>query len=114
MYHLDIQLGSSHFRRCRAGRRQPSRKRTTLAVGNADASLTISLPVPNTGSGRWAYLRSIELSGSTSPKSHTQTSSFPRQLSSDAVYRYESSKVLINVMRDYQPIWRIRSRMSPL
>ena len=25
-----------------------------------------------------------------------------------------SSKVLKNVMRDYQPTWRIRSRMSPL
>jgi hypothetical protein len=36
------------------------------------------------------------------------------QLSGDAVYRHESSKVLNNVMRDYQPIWRIRSRMSPL
>ncbi len=32
----------------------------------------------------------------------------------NAVYRLESSKVLNNVMRDYQPIWRIRSRMSPL
>jgi hypothetical protein len=35
-------------------------------------------------------------------------------LSGDVVYRYESSKVLNNVLRDYQPIWRIRSRMSPL
>jgi hypothetical protein len=35
-------------------------------------------------------------------------------LSGDAVYRCESSKVLNNVMRNYQPIWRIRSRMSPL
>jgi hypothetical protein len=26
----------------------------------------------------------------------------------------EPSLVLNNVMRDYQPIWRIRSRMSPL
>jgi hypothetical protein len=32
----------------------------------------------------------------------------------DAVYRFGSSKVLSDVMRDYQPIWRIRSRMSPL
>ena len=30
------------------------------------------------------------------------------------VYRYESSKVLKNVLRDHQPNWRIRSRMSPL
>jgi len=29
-------------------------------------------------------------------------------------YHYESSKVLNNVLRDYQPIWRIRSWMSPL
>jgi hypothetical protein len=35
-------------------------------------------------------------------------------LSGDAIYRYESSKVLNHVMRDYQPIWRIRSWMSPL
>jgi hypothetical protein len=35
-------------------------------------------------------------------------------LSGDAVYRYESSTVLGNLMRDYQPICRIRSRMSPL
>jgi hypothetical protein len=35
-------------------------------------------------------------------------------LSGDAVYRYESSEALINVMRDYQPIWRIRSWISSL
>jgi hypothetical protein len=29
------------------------------------------------------------------------------------IYRYEA-QVLKNVMRDYQPAWRIRSRMSPL
>jgi hypothetical protein len=32
----------------------------------------------------------------------------------DAVYCFESSKVLDDVMHDYQPISRIRSRMSPL
>jgi hypothetical protein len=32
----------------------------------------------------------------------------------DSVYRYESSKILNKVMRGYQPIWRIRSWMSPL
>jgi len=30
------------------------------------------------------------------------------------ISRPESSKVLWNVMRDYQPAWRIRSRMSSL
>jgi hypothetical protein len=29
-----------------------------------------------------------------------------------SVYRYQFSKALRNEMRDYQPIWRIRSRMS--
>jgi hypothetical protein len=29
------------------------------------------------------------------------------------IYRYEA-QVLKNLMRDYQPTWRIRSRMSPL
>lgn len=36
------------------------------------------------------------------------------RLSDDPVYRYESSNVFKTVMRDHQPIWRIRSRMSPL
>jgi hypothetical protein len=35
-------------------------------------------------------------------------------LSGDAVYRYESSEALIKVMRDYHPIWRIRSWISSL
>ena len=35
-------------------------------------------------------------------------------LSGDDVYRYEPSKVLHSVMRDYQPIWRMRSWMSAL
>jgi hypothetical protein len=32
----------------------------------------------------------------------------------DAVDAHEPAKVLSDMMRDYQPIWRIRSRMSPL
>jgi hypothetical protein len=36
------------------------------------------------------------------------------EMSDDAVYSHESSKVLSDVLRDYQPIWRILSRMSPL
>jgi hypothetical protein len=35
-------------------------------------------------------------------------------LADDAACRYESFKVFNHVIRDYQPIWRIRSRMSPL
>jgi len=37
-----------------------------------------------------------------------------RGLSGHAPYHYESPKLLNNVMRDYQPICRIRSWMSPL
>jgi hypothetical protein len=35
-------------------------------------------------------------------------------LPGDGVYRREFSKFLKNVTRDYQPIWRIRSKISPL
>ena len=37
-----------------------------------------------------------------------------RLFSGDAVERQGSSKVLKNVLRDYQPISRIRSRMIPV
>jgi hypothetical protein len=36
------------------------------------------------------------------------------QPSGNPVLGHESSKALKKVMRGYQPIWRIRSRMSPL
>jgi hypothetical protein len=50
------------------------------------------------------------------PGTHNRTIKFVAapNLSVIPFIAYESSKVLNNVMRDYQPIWRIRSRMSPL
>lgn len=36
------------------------------------------------------------------------------RLSGKPIYQYGFSEVLKSVVRDYQPTWRIRSRMSPL
>jgi hypothetical protein len=41
-------------------------------------------------------------------------SHFPVSVTGHVPYHYESSKLLNNVLRDYQPNCRIRSWMSPL